>query len=123
MASVCGTVVTSAPGVGPTAGDLLQVELAVEGSEETTEARVPLTVTSSTGYASDGLASVGPGSRPLAVEMAISPPDYERLLDVTVTVDPYGDIVESDESNNARLVTIELPVRSAGYLEVACDAS
>ena len=84
--------------------------------------QVPFRVTSDAGMSSHGSAALSSGSGFTAMQVDLSRSDYRRTHRFTITADPDNQIRERDESNNQLVISVSLPSRPTGTVNVNCTS-
>jgi len=103
--------------------DALTMLVAVRnGGPGTWNALVPFRVTSDTGLASSGNTALSTGSGFTAMQVDLSDSDYGRAHRFTIIADPANQIRERDETNNQLVISVALPPRPTGTINVNCTS-
>jgi CARDB len=79
-------------------------------------------VTSDTGLSAEGNTALSTGSGFTAMQVDLSAGDYSRTHHFTITADPNNQIRERDESNNQLMISVALPPRPTGTVNVTCTS-
>jgi CARDB len=84
--------------------------------------QVAFRVTSDAGVSSQGNAALSSGSGFTAMQVDLSDSDYRRNHRFTITADPDNQIRERDETNNQLVISVSLPSRPTGTVNVNCTS-
>jgi CARDB len=111
------------PGGALSGADALTMFVAVRnGGPGSWNSLVPYRVVSDIGPSAEGNSALSEGESFTAMQVDLGPGDYSRTHHFTVTADPNNQIRERDESNNQLTITVSLPDRPTGTVEVGCTS-
>jgi hypothetical protein len=82
----------------------------------------PWAMSSNTGLSAQGNTALSTGSAFTAMQTPLRDGDFGRTHRFTITADPGNQVVERDESNNTLTVTVRLPARPDGAVDVPCSS-
>jgi hypothetical protein len=111
------------PGGALSGADALTMLVAVRnGGPGSWNSLVPYRISSDTGLSSQGSSAVSVGSEFTPMQVELSEGDYSRTHHFTITADPDNQIRERDESNNQLAITLALPPRPTGTINLTCTS-
>jgi hypothetical protein len=111
------------PGGAISGADALTMLVAVRNSGPGSwNSLVPFLVSSDTGLSTQGNTALSTGSSFTAMQVDLSAADYSRTHHFTITADPNNQIRERDETNNQLAISVALPPRPTGTINVNCTS-
>jgi hypothetical protein len=111
------------PGGALSGADALTMFVAVRNSGPGSwNSLVPYRVVSDIGPSGEGNSALSEGSSFTPMQVDLGPGDYSRTHHFTITADPNNQIRERDESNNQLTITVPLPDRPTGTVDVNCTS-